>query len=121
MDLMQQFLLLSEKLYTFLNEEPSDKEEKRDEYISYLNKLLDARGQTIDQLKKLDINPVIGHEYEAKLRMLDNGITERLKKLKLQISLDMQNLQKSKKSEAQYHNPYSAVNTMDGTYYDKRK
>ena len=54
MDSMKQLLLLSEKLYSFLENEPEDKEDKRDEYISYVNKLLDARGQTIDQLKVMD-------------------------------------------------------------------
>lgn len=121
MDLMKQLLLLSEKLYSFLEKEPGDKEDKRDEYISYVNKLLDARGQTIDQLEKLPMNPIVGHEYETQLRTLDKGIVERLEAFKKQISTDMQNLQKSKKSEVQYHNPYGAVNSMDGTYYDKKK
>lgn len=121
MDLIKQLLLLSEKLYSFLEKEPEDKEDKRDDYISYVNKLLDARGQTIDQLEKLPVNPIVGHEYETQLRTLDKGIVERLENFKKQISTDMQNLQKSKKSEVQYHNPYGAVNSMDGTYYDKRK
>jgi flagellar protein FliT len=121
MDLMKQFLLLSEKLYSFLGNDPENKEDKRDEYIAYVNKLLDARGQTITQLLAMPKNPLIGHEYEAQLRVLDQGIVERLTKHKTQIATDMQNLQKSKKSEVQYHNPYGAVQTMDGTYYDKRK
>lgn len=121
MDSMKQLLLLSEKLYSFLENEPEDKEDKRDEYILYVNKLLDARGQTIDQLKVMPTNPIVGHEYEPQLRALDKGIVERLEGFKKQIATDMQNLQKSKKSEVQYHNPYGAVNTMDGTYYDKKK
>lgn len=121
MDLMKQLLLLSEKLYSFLGNEPEDKEDKRDEYIEFVDKLLDARGQTIDQLKAMSNNPIIGHEYEVQLRALDKGIIERLETFKKQIATDMQNLQKSKKSEVQYHNPYGAVSTMDGTYYDKKK
>jgi len=121
MDLMKQLLLLSEKLYSYLGKEPENKEEKRDEYIEFVDKLLDARGQTIDQLKAMPNNPIIEHEYEAQLRALDKGILERLETFKKQIAIDMQNLQKSKKSEVQYHNPYGAVSTMDGTYYDKKK
>ncbi|XQN53657.1 flagellar protein FliT, partial [Lysinibacillus capsici] len=33
---------------------------------------------------------------------------------------DMANLQKTKKSEQQYYNPYSNVRVMDGMYYDKK-
>lgn len=121
MHLVKQLLLLSEKLYSFLEKEPEDKEDKRDEYIAYVNKLLDARGQTIDQIRALPKNPIIGHEYEKQLHVLDKGILQRLEKVKSEIANDMKNLQKMKKSEVQYFNPYSAINTMDGTYYDKRK
>lgn len=121
MDLVKQFLLLSEKLYSFLEKAPEDKEDKRDDYIAHIDKLLTARGQTVDKLQAMPENPVIGHEYEVQLRELDKGIIERLETFKKQIATDMQNLQKSKKSEVQYHNPYGAFYNRDGTYYDKRK
>lgn len=121
MDTVKQFLLLSEKLYAYLGQEPEDKEDARDAHIAFVHKLLDARGQTIDLLLKAQPNPVIGHEYESQLRELDAGILERLKTFKQTIAIDMKNLQKTKKSEVQYADPYNAVRTMDGTYYDKRK
>lgn len=121
MDIMKQLLLLSEKLYSFLGTDPEDKDEKRSEYITYVNQLLDARGQTIEKIKSSQEITLIGHEYEEQLRMLDKGIIERLNQQKNLIVVDMKNLQKSKKSEVQYHNPYGALNVMDGTYYDKKK
>ncbi len=121
MDLVKQFLLLSEKLYSFLEKGPEDKEDKRDDYIAHIDRLLTARGQTIDQLQALPVNPIIGHEYEAQLRALDKGIVERLQSFKRDIANDMKQLQASKKSEKQYHDPYSAFYNRDGTYYDKRK
>lgn len=121
MDLVKQFLLLSEKLYSFLEKAPEDKEDKRDDYIAHIDKLLTARGQTVDQLKALPENPVIGHEYEAQLQALDKGIMRRLESFKREIAEDMKQLQTTKKSEQQYHNPYGAFYNRDGTYYDKRK
>lgn len=121
MDSVKQLLLLSEKLYSFLGTKPEDKEDKRDAYIEHINKLLDARGQVIDQIKALPQNPIKGHEYEEQLRTLDQGITERLNKFKKIIAMDMKQLQVTKKSEQQYHNPYNAFLNRDGTYYDKRK
>lgn len=121
MDLVKQFLLLSEKLYALLGTAPEDKEDKRDAYIEHINKLLDARGQTIDQIKIAPQNPIKGHEYEQQLRTLDKGITERLNDFQKIIATDMKQLQVTKKSEKQYHNPYDAFLNRDGTYYDKRK
>lgn len=37
------------------------------------------------------------------------------------IKMDMKNLQKTKKHEKQYVNPYANVQVMDGMYYDKKK
>lgn len=121
MDAVQQLLLLSEKLYAFLGTAPEDKEDKRDAYIVQVNRFLDARGQTIDQLKALPTNPIIGHPDEQQLRTLDRGIQQRLVDFKKQIAEDMKQLQVTKKSEQQYHNPYGAFFNRDGTYYDKRK
>lgn len=121
MDAVKQLLVLSEKLYAFLGTSPEDKEDKRDAYIEYVNKLLDARGQTINQIKKMPQNPVNGHEYEQQLRTLDKGIFKRLENFKTEIANDMKQLQVTKKSEQQYHDPYNAFLNRDGTYYDKRK
>ncbi|MBM7700756.1 flagellar protein FliT [Kurthia huakuii] len=121
MDLVKQFLLLSEKLYSFLEKAPEDKEDKRDDYIAHIDKLLTARGQTVDKLQAMPENPVIGHEYEVQLRELDKAIIKRLESFKRDIAEDMKQLQTTKKSEQQYHNPYGAFYNRDGTYYDKRK
>lgn len=121
MDLVQQLLLLSEKLYQTLEYVEEDKDEKRDEQINLINKLLDARGQTISKLEELGERPLHGHEKEAYLRDLNHGIIERLHTYKGRIKEDMQKLQVSMKSETRYVNPYSHLQNLDGTYFDKRE
>jgi len=51
---------------------------------------------------------------------LDKGIKQRLAAVMDAVKQDMANLQKTKKSEQQYFNPYSNVRVMDGMYYDKK-
>ncbi|WP_312753303.1 flagellar protein FliT [Rummeliibacillus suwonensis] len=119
MDQIQELLQISAQLYKHLTQLPADKE--RDAYIQKMDDYLDKRGIIIDELKKLDANPIIGHPFEKQLRELDKGIIERLKKAKAEIAQDMKNLQKSKTSERRYVDPYASVRVMDGTYFDGRK
>ncbi|RPJ96834.1 flagellar protein FliT [Rummeliibacillus sp. TYF005] len=119
MELVQEFLQVSAQLYKHLTKLPPDKE--RDEYIQKIDEYLDKRGSIIKQIQKLEVNPLPGHPFEKQLRELDKGIRERLKKAKAEIAQDMKNLQKTKKSEQRYVDPYSSVRVMDGTYFDGRK
>ena len=119
MDRIQELLVASENLYTHLTNIPSSNE--RDDFIQKLNELLDARGVVIDQLKEVQPNPIHGHPLEKRLIELDQGIRDRLLKVKMSITDDMKQLQVSKKSEQRYVNPYAAVRVMDGTYYDRKK
>lgn len=119
MELVQELLQVSAQLYKHLTNLPSDKE--RDEYIKKVDVYLDKRGKIIEQLKQLEVNPLIGHPFERQLRELDKGIRNRLKRIKTEIAQDIKNLQKSKTSEQRYVDPYAAVQVMDGRYYDKRK
>lgn len=121
MDLVQQLLLLSEKLYQTLEFVEEDKDEKRNEQIELINKLLDARGQTIEKLQAVSEHPLRGHEQEVYLRDLNHRIIERLHNYKGRIREDMQQLQVSMKSEKRYVNPYSHLQNLDGTYFDKRE
>lgn len=121
MDLIQQLLLLSEKLFTVLAKLEENQDEKREKQIELVNRLLDARGQTIDKLLLSSEHPLKGHSDEKKLKELNQGILERLHECKAEIVIDLKKLQVSIKSEERYVNPYSALQNRDGTYFDGRK
>ncbi|MBQ0140965.1 MAG: flagellar protein FliT [Kurthia sp.] len=121
MDAIQQLLLLSQKLFDTLETFAEDKDEQREKQIALIDKLLDARGQTIDLLLKASEHPIKGHKDEVLLKALNKGILERLEVCKTEILSDMKQLQTSKKSESRYMNPYSSLQNRDGTYFDGRK
>lgn len=121
MDKVQQLLLLSQKLFETLENMPEDIEEKREAKITLVDKLLDARGQTITLLQQESKNPLKGHTDEQLLKKLNEGIVQRLQNWKSEIASDMTQLQMTKKSERSYMNPYSALQNFDGTYFDGKK
>ncbi|QPA55089.1 flagellar protein FliT [Lysinibacillus sphaericus] len=118
MQLIEQLLQVSANLFKLLSDIP--KGEERDEYIENINVMLDKRGTVIENLVQE------GFLFEEQNRMhrtlleLDNGIKERLATVMDAVKQDMAKLQKTKKSEEQYFNPYSNVRVMDGMYYDKK-
>lgn len=116
---IESLLAVSAKLYEHLSEVPDG--EARDAYIEQINALLDERGQLVDELKKQGDDVLKGHQLMPHLIELDRGIRDRLQKVIVIVKKDMKVLQKSKKSEQQYLNPYSDVRVMDGMYYDGKK
>ena len=119
MDILQQLLQISAKLYRFLEIIP--KEENREDFIEKINGLLDQRGEIIEQFKKEGFQFNTEDKLHITLLHLDEGIRERLNKVMDEIKLDMKKIQASKRNEKQYSNPYSSVRVMDGMYYDKKK
>ncbi|MGG2075397.1 flagellar protein FliT [Lysinibacillus irui] len=118
MQLIDQLLQASANLFKHLGEIP--KGEDRDEYIDIINNMLDKRGTIIEDLMKEGFHFDEQNRIHRTLLELDNGIKERLSAIMSAVKQDMANLQKSKKSEEQYFNPYSNVRVMDGMYYDKK-
>lgn len=121
MDAIQQLLLLSQKLFDTLEKFEDDQDNRREKQIALIDKLLDARGQTINLLLKDDVNPLKGHKDEVVLKALNKGILSRLDSFKAEILSDMRQLKETKKSEERYLNPYSALQNFDGTYFDGKK
>ncbi|MEG0260039.1 MAG: flagellar protein FliT [Lysinibacillus sp.] len=119
MQLTDQLLQVSANLYKILGEDANG--EERDDLIEKINAQLDKRGKIIEGLEQE------GFSYDAQNRVhrtlfeLDNGIRERLSIIMDTIKQEMNTLQKAKKSEEQYFNPYASVRVMDGMYYDKKK
>lgn len=113
-----QLLQVSANLFKHLGTIP--KGEERDEYIETINSLLDKRGTIIQDLIQEGFHFDEQNRIHRTLLELDNGIKERLAAVMDAVKQDMANLQKTKKSEQQYFNPYSDVRVMDGMYYDKK-
>lgn len=118
MQQIDQLLQTSANLFKHLGETP--KGEDRDEYIDTINNMLDKRGLIIDKLMNDGFQFDVQNRIHRTLLELDNGIKERLADVMDAVKQDMANLQKTKKSEQQYYNPYSNVRVMDGMYYDKK-
>ncbi|HBT72652.1 MAG TPA: flagellar protein FliT [Lysinibacillus sp.] len=118
MQLINQLLQVSANLFKILGDIP--KGEERDEYIDNINNMLDQRGKIIEDLVQEGFQFEEQNRIHRTLLELDNGIKERLAIVMSAVKQDMANLQKTKKSEQQYFNPYSNVRVMDGMYYDKK-
>lgn len=118
MQRIDQLLQVSANLFKILSDIPDGQE--RDEYIDKINSMLDKRGTIIGGLVQEGFCFDEQNRIHRTLLELDNGIKERLAAVMSAIKQDMANLQKTKKSEQQYFNPYSNVRVMDGMYYDKK-
>ncbi|MCK1986526.1 flagellar protein FliT [Lysinibacillus fusiformis] len=118
MQQINQLLQTSASLFKLLGDIP--KGEERDEYIKTINNMLDKRGATIEDLMNEGFRFDEQNRVHRTLLELDNGIKERLAAVMSAVKQDMANLQKTKKSEQQYFNPYANVRVMDGMYYDKK-
>ncbi|MFJ7889397.1 flagellar protein FliT [Lysinibacillus xylanilyticus] len=118
MQLIDQLLQVSANLFKLLGDSPNG--EERDEYIDNINSMLDKRGTIIEALIQEGFHLDEQNRIHGTLLELDNGIKERLVAVMNAVKQDMANLQKTKKSEQQYFNPYSNVRVMDGMYYDKK-
>ncbi|MGE7945721.1 flagellar protein FliT [Lysinibacillus sp. NPDC093688] len=118
MQLIEQLLQVSANLFKLLGDIP--KGEERDEYIDNINNMLDKRGKIIEDLVQDGFQFDEQNRIHRTLLELDHGIKERLAAVMSAVKQDMANLQKTKKSEGQYFDPYSNVRVMDGMYYDKK-
>lgn len=118
MEKLNMLLQISAKLFEHLSVSP--KSDNRDEYINTINYMLDKRGAIIEELMNDGFRFDEQNHIHRTLLELDNGIKKRLAAVMDAVKQDMANLQKTKKSEQQYFNPYSNVRVMDGMYYDKK-
>lgn len=89
MDLIQQLLQVSAKLYKHLSAFPSG--EERTEYIDEVNGLLDERGTLVKQLREQNFQYDETDETHVTLYKLDKGIRERLDLLFNEVKADLKN------------------------------
>lgn len=119
MQRINDLLQLSANLYKMLGEIPHSLE--RDDFIKNINDMLDKRGELIKDLQQAGFKYDDQNRIHHTLYELDKGIKERLVTVMNAVKVDMNNLQKTKKNEDRYFNPYANVRVMDGMYYDKKK
>ena len=119
MNYEQQLLQISAKLYQQLESLPQS--DYREDFIEEINRQLDERGRLLQLLSEEGFILDQENKSHKMLVELDQGICKRLELVMEEIKSDMKNLQKTKKNEKQYINPYSSVRVMDGMYYDKKK
>lgn len=119
MEMLQQLLQVSAKLYQHFTDLPS--EEQRDEYIEKIHLLLDERGLLIEKMQQEGFQVDLENKSHRMLVELDKGIRERLNNIMKTIQNDLKDLQNAKKNEQQYMNPYASVQVMDGRYFDNKK
>lgn len=93
-------------------------EDKRDEVIEQVEKLITKR----DQLQPTIQQPFTKeeHEYGKELVLLEKELQIKLALFMKGIRLDISEHQKKKDSSSAYTDPYSQV-FRDGTFYDKKK
>ncbi|MFJ7825257.1 flagellar protein FliT [Psychrobacillus sp. NPDC096623] len=113
---VEDFLTVSEKLYSHLTNLPA--EENRIAYIEEINQLLDVRETAIRSIGDEDLS--VSSFYD-RLVVLDKGINQRLEKFMASIKGDIKDLQQKKRHESAYSNPYAATQTLDGMYFDNKK
>lgn len=118
MQQINQLLQTSASLFKYLGDIP--KGEEREDYIETINSMLDKRGTLIEEFMREGFRFDEQNRVHRTLLELDNGIKQRLAVVMEAVKQDMANLQKTKKSEEQYFNPYANVRVMDGMYYDKK-
>ncbi|CAM5190842.1 Flagellar protein FliT OS=Ureibacillus acetophenoni OX=614649 GN=SAMN05877842_101191 PE=4 SV=1 [Ureibacillus acetophenoni] len=120
MDTIQNLLQISARFFKQLSED-TPKGDERSLYIDEINRLLDDRGNIIENLRQQGFKFNENDKTHVTLAQLDKGIRERLDLVMNTVKQDMKDLQNTKKHEKQYMNPYSTVQVMDGMYYDKKK
>lgn len=113
---VDQFLAVSEELYSHLLKTPSDDE--RTEFIEKINELLDAREMA---LQSLDLEQISKLSVYGKLIELDHEINKQLTTVMALVKKDIKELQQKKRHEGSYTNPYAATQMIDGMYFDNKK
>lgn len=90
----------------------------REETITRLNELIEARGKWMEQLK-----PPYGDEEKVlgeKIYTLNSIIQAKMQQLFTDLKLEMRQVQKQKKTKEFYTNPYKNVHVSDGTFLDSK-
>lgn len=104
------------KIKELLNQRISSK--NREAVIMELNERIAERGTWMEKL-----NPPYTDEEQTlgeQIYSMNIGIEREMEELFSALKLEMKAVQKQKKSQQSYANPYKAVQVSDGTYLDSK-
>ncbi|MDQ0214910.1 flagellar protein FliT [Oikeobacillus pervagus] len=115
MSVVQECLIVTKQLLDLV-QRPID-ETEREEILDEIERLLEKRE---DLLPKIQPPFTVEEERMGKQIMAWNRLLDgHLKKIRLQIQADMQEVKKKKTSVQKYVNPYKSLQS-DGVFYDRR-
>ncbi|MBN6206869.1 hypothetical protein JYK21_10395 [Ralstonia pickettii] len=116
MDYLEKVYEITIELKELLDQNITTK--NREEVINKLNQLIETRGKWMDQLQP----PYTEAEKELgeKIYALNTGIQNKMQQLFTDLKLEMRQVQKQKKTNVSYTNPYRNVHISDGTFMDSK-
>lgn len=117
--MLNELLQKSAQLLKVLVEIAEQKE--RPENLDKITTLLDERGVIIEKIKQGGFRYDESNKMHTTLFELDKGIREKLDIIMQSIKDDIKDVQKSKKFERQYIDPYGDVRHLNARYYDGKK
>ena len=117
--MINDYLQKSAQLYKRLTE-ITQQEEQPDSLQEILD-LLDERGLLVEQLKQQGFRYDETNKMHKTLFELDRGIHEKLNVLMDSVKDSIKDLQKAKKVERQYIDPYGDIRQLNARYFDGKK
>lgn len=116
MDYLEKVYVITIELKELLDQNITPK--NREEVINQLNQLIEARGKWMDQLQPpyTEAEKELGEE----IYNLNTGIQNKMQQLFTDLKLEMRQVQKQKKTNESYTNPYRNVHVSDGTFMDSK-
>lgn len=92
---------------------------ERETVIEKLNELIEDRGKWMEQLSP----PYTEEEKQLgeQIYQMNIGVQENMERIFADLKLEMKQVQKQKKTQQSYSNPYKHVSFSDGTFLDRKK
>lgn len=117
MSQLEMLYKLTSELHLLLNEEVTN--QNRETVITKINELIEQREQAIKQVKP----PFTQSENEIgkKVISMNKEIEIKLENIFSQLKQEMKQIQKQKKTNRSYINPYGPIKTIDGMYVDSKQ
>lgn len=116
-DELKKLLTLTEQIQGVLKEKVTGK--NRDEVIEQVEKFIEEREQLLQRIKApyTDEEKKIGQHIVTVNKTIDQKMAEIFQLLKDEIK----QMNRHKKSNPSYENPYQSLQTMDGMFLDEKK
>lgn len=108
---------ITQKLYDITNQTITAK--KREESLEQIDNLLEEREMLFEKLKPPYTVDEQGKGQE--ILQLNQQIERKLDRMFIQLKKEIQQMNKQKRRDSSYRNPYESVQVMDGMFVDQKK